>query len=342
MTTAYVTHSDYTVHNLPGHPEHAGRIRAVWQAIEDAGLHHRLKTLSAQPITNERILSVHTRDYLALLEEISGYEVGVRLDSDTYVLPESPEIARLSAGGVICAVDAVMRREADNALAAVRPPGHHAIPERGMGFCLLGNIAIAARHAQNVYNIERVMIVDFDVHHGNGTQDMFYDDDSVLFISTHQFPYYPGTGALKDTGQGKGRGYTLNIPLNSSYGDSGFAQIYEKIIWPAARRFQPQLILVSAGFDAHWVDPLAMMALSLKGYSHITRELIRMAQELCEGKIVFVMEGGYDLKALAHGMVNIAHALLGGDTISDPLGPPSQREPDVSKLIEQVRQIHDL
>jgi len=266
----------------------------------------------------------------------------VMFDSDTYALPQSYEIAKLAAGGVLTAVDAVMTGEADNGLAAVRPPGHHATPERAMGFCLLSNIAIAARHAQDQYDIKRVMIVDFDVHHGNGTQDVFYEDGSVLFISTHQYPFYPGTGDLRETGIGAGKGTTINIPLGHGHGDTSYRQIYESILWPAARRFQPELILVSAGFDAHFIDPLAMMQLTHDGYAHLTRELIRMAEEVCDGKIVFVMEGGYDLPALAHGMRNVAHALLGEEEISDPYGNIAKKESDAQSIIEAVQELHGL
>lgn len=342
MTTVYVTHPRYVDHDFPQHPEHAGRIRAVWELLESSGLTKRLAVREAQKVTDAQILSVHTPDYLELFKSISRYDGPLRFDADTYALPESEEVARLSAGGVLVAVDAVLSSEADNALAAVRPPGHHAIPERAMGFCLLGNIAIAARYAQQQYNLQRVMIVDFDVHHGNGTQDMFYDDGSVLFVSTHQSPFYPGSGALPEVGRGSGRGYTVNIPLPGGHGDENYARIYADILWPLARRFQPELILVSAGFDAHWIDPLASMRLSLHGYAHITHELTRMAQELCDGKIVFVMEGGYDLDALAHGIRNIAHILLGEDEISDPLGVLKQPEPDVAPLIAQVKKLHQL
>jgi acetoin utilization deacetylase AcuC-like enzyme len=342
MTTVYVTHPRYTDHNLSGHPEHAGRIRSVWQKLSDAGLIQRMKLVEAEPVDPDLILSVHTPKYLEILRWIGGQNNPVHVDADTYALPASFHIACLSAGGVVNAIDAVLRREAANGLAAVRPPGHHALPERGMGFCLLGNIAIAARHAQQQYGVSRVMIIDFDVHHGNGTQDMFYDDNSVLFISTHQHPFYPGTGAIGETGTGKGKGYTINIPLSAGHGDTSYAAIYEQIVWPAARRFQPELILVSAGFDAHYSDPLAMMLLSLRGYNHITRELIRMAEQFCGGRIVFVMEGGYDLEALGHGVRNIAHALLGESEVSDPFGLSDRQEIDVTPVIERVRQIHGL
>ncbi|MDX1994906.1 MAG: histone deacetylase [bacterium] len=345
MTTAYLTHPRYLEHNLPGHPEHAGRIQAVWSKLEESGLASRMKRAEATPVTDAQILAVHEARYLDVFQQIallSPDEVGM-LDHDTYALSVTPEVARLAAGGVVDSVDLVLRGEADNALAAVRPPGHHAIPRRGMGFCLLGNIAIAARHAQKAYGIERVLIVDYDVHHGNGTQDMFYEDDSVLFISTHQSPFYPGTGRLEETGNGSGKGYTLNIPLPAGQGDKNYATIFEQIVWPAARRFQPGLILISAGFDAHWTDPLAAMKLTLTGYDALTRQLIAMAKELCGGKIVFVMEGGYNLEALGYGVANIARALLGDDAITDPLGKGSQRpEPDISALIQQIKALHQL
>lgn len=344
MVTIYTTHQRYKDHDLPGqqHPEHPGRITSVWQVMADAGLPKRMDTRTPKPATNEMILRAHTQDHLDTLLWISGQDKVAMFDADTYALPESPEIARLAAGAVVDVVTAVALGEATNGLAAVRPPGHHATPDRAMGFCLLNNVAIAARHAQTLPGIERVMIVDFDVHHGNGTQDIFYDDASVLFVSTHQHPFYPGTGQLNETGRGLGRGTTLNIPLGAGHGDSNYLAIFEQLIWPAARRFQPDLLLVSAGFDAHFVDPLAMMRLSLTGYAHITRELKRMATELCLGRIVIVMEGGYDLQALGHGMRNMAYVLLDEDEISDPYGLDGGKQPDVQPVIERVRAIHQL
>jgi acetoin utilization deacetylase AcuC-like enzyme len=225
----------------------------------------------------------------------------------------------------------------------VRPPGHHAMPDNAMGFCLLGNVAMAVRYAQKRHQLERVMIVDYDVHHGNGTQDMLYDDPHSLFISMHQYPFYPGSGALHETGSGAGQGYTVNIPLPAGHDDHSYATLFRDIIWPLADRYQPQLLVVSAGFDAHWNDPLANMHLTLSGYAHMTRELIQMARAHCDGKIVVVLEGGYDLDVLSHGVQNIAHALLGDDTISDPLGPGPQRTaPVIAPLIAEVKHIHRL
>jgi acetoin utilization deacetylase AcuC-like enzyme len=212
-----------------------------------------------------------------------------------------------------------------------------------MGFCLFGNVAIAARHAQENYPaIKKVMIADFDVHHGNGTQEAFYQDPSVLFISTHQYPFYPGTGALTEVGEGDGKGTTINIPLRAGVGGDGFRLIYEKVVWPAARRFKPDIILVSAGFDAHWADPLAMLQLDLRAFAHLTRELIRMAEELCEGRIVFVMEGGYDPQVLSHGWLNIAYALQGIDEIADPVGDLDMPQQGIAALVEQIMALHGL
>lgn len=345
MTTAYITHPRYPEHHLAGHPEHAGRIRAVWSQIDTAALASRMKKIEPQPVSEDLILTVHTRDYLELLRWIDeSKQNSVHLDADTYAGPTAFEIARLSAGGVVQAVDEVLSGRADNALAAVRPPGHHAMPNHAMGFCLLGNVPIATRFAQKIHGIERVMIVDYDVHHGNGTEAMFYDDDSVLFVSTHQSPFYPGTGAINHTGSGKGTGYTLNIPLAAGHGDSSYAALFEQVVWPAAERFKPQLIIVSAGFDSHWADPIAGMRLSLNGYAHLTRELIKMAHQFCGGKIVFAMEGGYNLDALGYGVANIAHALLDDSTVNDPLGAPrgNPTEPDIIPTIERLKSIHKL
>jgi acetoin utilization deacetylase AcuC-like enzyme len=342
MTTIYVTHDRYRDHGMFGynHPEHPGRIEAVWDVLKNAGLTERMHTIEPIAVTDQMILRVHTKEYLTLFDSISVLEKMTMIDQDTYALPESPEIARLSAGGVVAAVDTVMKGEADNALAAVRPPGHHATHSRGMGFCLLSNVAIAARHAQVEHGIQRIMIVDYDVHHGNGTQDIFYEDGDIMFVSTHQYPFYPGTGNIRDIGKGKGKGTTLNIPLGAGHGDSSYQALYEKILWPMARRFNPELILVSAGFDAHHIDPLAMMRLTHTGYAHLSRELKRMADELCGGKIVFVMEGGYDLQALAHGMRNVSHVLLEEDEISDVYGEAPGQDPDIGAIIGQLQQIH--
>lgn len=344
LTTAYITHPRFIEHTLPGHPEFAGRVQAIWRELDSAGLTQRMNALVPQSISTDLLLNVHSRHYLDTLQWITdSHKEMLLLEPSTYFGPESLEIARLAAAGTVQAVDEVLSGRAANALAVVRPPGHHAVQDQAMGFCIFGNVALATKYAQQAYQLERIMIVDFDVHHGNGTQDMLYDDPKALFISTHQYPFYPGTGALHDTGKGPGKGYTINIPLQAGHGDNNYAAIFQDIIWPAAERYKPQFIVVSAGFDAHWDDPLAHMRLSLTGYAHLSRELIHMADSYCDGKIAFVLEGGYNLQALAHGIRNVAHALLGDDDISDPLGPaPGQPEPPVAPLIAEVRRIHGL
>jgi len=344
MTTAYVTHQRYIEHDLPSHPEHSGRIEAIWAQFQSAGLLDRLSCLTPSPVTDEQILSIHTQRVLDRLISVSQQNERVPLEQDTYALPVSLDIARLSAGGVVKAIDAIMTNKADNAITAVRPPGHHATPDRSMGFCLINNIAIGARYAQQQYDVKKVLIFDYDVHHGNGTQDIFYEDDSVMFISIHQSPLYPGTGRLNERGNLKGMGYTLNIPINGGYTDDAYKVIVDEIVWKAVERFAPDLMLISAGFDAHWVDPLANARLTLSGYDMLARECMQMADKVCDGKIAFVMEGGYDLQALSHGWRNIAHALLGDDELSDPYGdaPSSLPVDDIYAEIDPIRRLHEL
>lgn len=339
---AYITHPRYIEHDLAEHPEHAGRIRAVWRYMEESGLLPRLLTPQAIEVARAQIAAVHTEDYIRTLERISEQARMMRLDADTYAAPVSYEIARLSAGAQTLAVDMLFDGRATKAIAASRPPGHHAVAERGMGFCLLSNVAIAARHAQQAWGVERVLIVDFDVHHGNGTEAIFYQDESVFFLSTHQSPLYPGTGALEDTGSGRGEGFTLNLPLPANTGDAGFRAIFEQVVWPVAKRYQPGLIIVSAGFDAHWLDPLAGLQLTSTGFAALCSELNQMAEAVCGGKILFAMEGGYNVDALGTGMANIARVLLGEPPL-DPLGaPPPRAEPDIAPLLQAARALHHL
>jgi acetoin utilization deacetylase AcuC-like enzyme len=343
MTTVYATHPRYAEHDLPGHPESAERIRAVWQGLQESGLAARMKSLEVHALDADAARSVHTAEYLELLRRISTTSTTIHLDPDTYAGPDAITLALLSAGGAVGAVDSVLNEEAANGLAAIRPPGHHAMPGQGMGFCLLGNVAIAARHAQRRYGIERIAIVDYDVHHGNGTEAMFYDDPSILYISTHQYPFYPGTGAVTDIGTGRGEGYTINIPLPAGSGDTNYSTVFERIVWPAAERFDPQLVLVSVGFDAYWADPLAAMRLTLNGYSKLAGEVIGMAQRFCGGKVVFALEGGYHPDALRYGVSNVARLLLGEPPIDLPgTRPTPQPEPDIYALLARLQQVHGL
>ncbi len=342
MTVLLITDERFDQHNMPGHPEHAGRLQAVRQQLAADGLLQRTLKAGVQPVGLDLVRSVHVPDYVAQLERTRHTSSVQWLDADTYVTSRSFEIALLAAGAATAAVDEVLRGTADQAIALIRPPGHHATRARAMGFCLINNVAVAARFAQQAHGVERIAIVDYDVHHGNGTQDIFYEDPSVLYISTHQSPLYPGTGSLYEMGRAAGEGYTLNIPLPPGVGDEGYEQVFERVILPALQRFTPELVLVSVGFDAHWADPLANMTLSLQGYHRLSQLLIEGARTWSEGRIVFVMEGGYHLEALSHGWANIVRATLGDTDVADPLGPAPVPSRDVSRLVEQVRHTHGL
>ena len=235
----------------------------------------------------------------------------VQLDPDTRLAPESLRVAKLAAGGVLAAVDAVVAGRARNAFATVRPPGHHALPGRAMGFCLLNSVAIAARYAQQKHGLKRVLIVDWDVHHGNGTQAMFYDDPSVLYFSTHQNPYYPYTGQAKEMGVGAGEGTTVNVPLVAGSGDTEIVEAFCNKLVPAADKFKPNFVLISAGFDAHRDDPLAGLGVTAEGYGSLTQIVIEIARRHAGGRIVSALEGGYRLEALSDSVVTHVGMLMG-------------------------------
>lgn len=341
MTTAFHTDVRYAEHTLPGHPEHAGRLTAIVDRLNALELTPRLMAVEGREATQDELLAVHTREHLMLLQRIADMSRPVMIGADTYALPVSYELARRAAGGVMSVVDAVLEGRTSNGLAVVRPPGHHATPEQAMGFCLVNNIAIAARYAQQKHSVERVAIVDFDVHHGNGTQDAFYEDGSVLFISSHQSPLYPGTGHLDEIGQGEGRGANINMPVPPGTGDGSFLKLYEEVAFPALERFKPGLFLISAGFDAHWRDPLANLEISLAAFARLARLLIAEAGKICDGRIVFVTEGGYDLEALSFGVANAVFALLGEGVVHDPLGS-TQHDHPLDTLIQRLCKIHQI
>jgi acetoin utilization deacetylase AcuC-like enzyme len=341
MPTAIITNPRHAAHDEPRHVEQAARLAAIQAALDASGLRGDLLELAPQPANEQQILAVHEPRLLAAVRATAAHE-RAQLDADTYTTAGSYEAALLAAGAAVQAVEAVVGGRATNAFALVRPPGHHATPYRPMGFCLFNNIAIAARHALDMLGLDRVAIVDYDVHHGNGTQDCFYEDGQTLFCSTHAWPLYPGTGAAQEVGAESGYGLTLNLPLPYGSGDEGFGRCYDELILPAVRAFDPQLILVSAGYDSHWDDPLGPLALSVAGYVALTQRLTALAEELCGGRIVLVLEGGYSLPALAACAVAALRVLLGRDPGPDPLGPADAHEPDLSALIERVRREHPL
>ncbi len=270
------------------------------------------KVLEPRQAREEEIARIHDREYLSLIRETSGRATA--LDIDTFTSPDSYEVALLAAGAAVASVDHVLEGSGLRALAMVRPPGHHAERNRAMGFCLFNNIAIAAAHAR-ARGLERVAIVDYDVHHGNGTQSAFYDDPSVLFISSHQYPYYPGTGAASDTGTGKGAGFTINLPLEVGATDADYDIVYTSIALPALRQFRPDLMLVSAGFDALADDPLGGMRVTAAQFARLTALLVDVADECCSGRIAAVTEGGYDLAGFAACLRAATSALAGETTL---------------------------
>jgi acetoin utilization deacetylase AcuC-like enzyme len=309
--TGLVYHSAYLENDMgPGHPESPNRLRSIMQQLEQSGTMARLTKIEARKAEDEWLTQIHLRDYVLSLNHHAPTSGHVSLDADTSMSPGSLNAAYLAAGGVLAAVDAIMAQEVDHVFCAVRPPGHHAEAGRAMGFCLLNNVAIAARYVQKKYGVTRVLIVDWDVHHGNGTQHSFEDDPSVLFFSTHQYPHYPGTGRGSERGKGEGTGFTVNVPMEAGEGDEEYHTVFLKSLVPAADAFKPEFVIISAGFDAHKDDPLASMGLTEAGYTDLTNIVAGIAKRHAQGRILSSLEGGYNLTALARSVDAHINALL--------------------------------
>ena len=332
----------YLEHDTDGHPEKAERLQAIMVLLDQSGVRSALTGIAADDATQADLELVHRPEMIRWVRE--RIEAGDEaLDMDTAVSARSYAAALRAVGGCLRATDAVLAGEIDSAFCLVRPPGHHATPGHAMGFCLFNNLAIAARHAVARRGLERVAIVDFDVHHGNGSQEAFYSDPTVLYCSTHEWPLYPGTGTWREAGAGPGMGFTVNVPLPMECGDHQHRRAFETVMLPALRRFRPQVMLVSAGFDGHFADPLAWMSLSCAGYYDLALMLRQEAEELCGGRMVFALEGGYDLPALAWGVRACLDVLLGNPFAADPRGPaPSSPGPDVEPLLAAIRGLHKL
>jgi len=300
MPVAIIHHPDCALHDTGGyHPERAGRVIAIEERLRRSPVNRELAWNLAQPVELARVEAVHDIHHVRRMEEacLQGREA---LDhGDTQICGDSFAVARLAAGAAIQAVDAVMTGQAASAFSIMRPPGHHAERREAMGFCLFNNVAVAARYLQDHYGLERVAIIDFDVHHGNGTQEIFYADPSVFFASYHQFPFYPGTGSARETGEGPGRGATLNIPLNAGARFDEYEDAWREEVRPALTAFAPDFVLVSAGFDAHAADPLANMLLESGDFYSLTQSIMRFAEQSCAGRMASILEGGYNLEALA-------------------------------------------
>jgi acetoin utilization deacetylase AcuC-like enzyme len=298
MTTALIYDPAYLDHRTGHHPEHPDRLKAIVSALEaDEPMMARAERLAPSRATDEDILRCHSARLIDQLRSLC--ERGIPfIDLDTVISAESYEVARLAAGAAVAGVDHVFKGEAANAFAFVRPPGHHATADRSMGFCLFNNAAVGARYAQARYAAERVLVIDWDVHHGNGTQDIFYDDPSVFYFSTHQFPYYPGTGAKGETGAGKGEGTTLNIPLPAHTPAASHREAFREALKIIEKRFPPDLIIISAGFDSRRGDPLGNLMLEDRDFAEMTKEVMGLAERRASGRVVSILEGGYNLDTL--------------------------------------------
>jgi len=294
----------------PNHPERIDRLRVIYDFIEKPENREKFIFPEFESADIEHIEKNHRPDLVQRVSATAGRRYDY-LDQDTATSAHSYDAAMKAAGSVVKGVDLLMEGSVDNGFALVRPPGHHAEQGRSMGFCLFNNVAVAAWHAQSRHNLERVMIVDWDLHHGNGTQFSFYDTDQVLYLSTHQYPYYPGTGALQETGTDRGEGYTVNVPLPGGFGDDEYAAIFNDIIIPVGQAYEPELILVSAGFDIYHGDPLGSMSVGPAGFAYMTRSLLNLAQEVCGGRLLVTLEGGYNLKGQRDGALAVLSELVG-------------------------------
>ena len=309
--TGLVYHPAFLEHDMgAGHPESPNRLRAIMQQLERSGTAARLMRIAARKAEDEWITEVHQPSYVAGLNQHVPTSGRVSLDPDTSMSPGSLSAAYLAAGGALAGVDAIMAKQVDYVFCTARPPGHHAEAGRAMGFCFFNNVAIAARYVQKQFGLTRVLIVDWDVHHGNGTQHSFEDDPSVLYFSTHQYPHYPGTGRATERGQGAGEGFTINVPMENGEGDEAYHAVFLKTLVPAADGFKPEFVIISAGFDAHRDDPLAGMGMTEAGYADLTGIVAGIAKRHAQNRILSCLEGGYDLTALASSVDSHIKALL--------------------------------
>lgn len=320
MGTALVYSKKYLEHNPGwGHPERPERLKAIVDALKRARLWGTsgTKVLEPKPAEREDVELVHEASYVDLVERLS--KARQPLDVDTPVSSNTYELALLAAGGTIEAGRAVMTGEVSNAFALVRPPGHHAFRTMGGGFCYFNNLAVMIEHLKREFKLRRVFVIDFDAHHGNGTQDIFYEDASVFYMSLHQDPLtlYPGTGFVNEVGSGEGEGYNINVPLPPGSGDAEYAAVMEELFVPLTEAFKPELLAVSAGFDAHINDPLTQLRLSTDAYGWLSHFIVGQAEKLCGGRVVLTLEGGYDLDALSGAAINVVKVLI-GNRLSQP------------------------
>jgi len=298
IRTGIVKDEIYLAHRpVQGHPESHRRLDAVYQMLDNPEMRTQFVEIKSRPARREELLWAHGPEHIERIAATAG-QPRQALTADTFTSADSYHAARMAAGGLFEAITGVVNGIVDNAFVLSRPPGHHAEKSRAMGFCLFNNVALGAAFARKVLGLKRVLIVDWDVHHGNGVQHIFEKDPSVFYFSIHQYPLFPGTGVFTETGRGPGEGYTVNIPLSRGYGDGEYLLLFDKVLWPVAQMFRPELILVSAGFDTHRKDPIGGMRMTANGFAALTRSLMELAETCCHGRLVMTLEGGYHLEAL--------------------------------------------
>jgi len=320
------------------HPESPKRLEAIYSMLEKSGSGLNLEEIPARKADTEEITGNHSQRYVEAIAATAG-QPSTFLDPDTSTSADSWDAACMAVGGLLNLVDAVVEGKVRNGFGLVRPPGHHAEWDRAMGFCLFNNVALAARHAMKRHGMERIAIVDWDLHHGNGTQHSFYDDPRVLFISTHQYPHYPGTGSVGETGRGDGEGYTVNVPFGAGAGDKEYLAAFQSIVVPVLRGFKPELIFLSAGFDAHGNDPLGGMGITEDGYEKMLQVLMSLAEEQCSGRLILTLEGGYDLRALMDSVNRVLSCLSSYDAGAAAAPGPVSIEslhPRAARIIKEV------
>ena len=340
--TGVVKDRRYLEHVMdPGHPESPERLREIYQGIEEEEMKGRvLAKVKPRAATREELEMVHSPAYIDLIASTAGKPY-VRLDGDTSTCAKSYEAALLAAGGFLELIKVVMQGKLDNGFALVRPPGHHAERDRAMGFCIFNNVAIGAHYAFKNFSLQKILIVDWDVHHGNGTQNSFYEDPRVLYFSTHRSAFYPGTGAAAEVGKGRGEGFTVNIPLSPGAGDTEYGILFEKILKPIALEYQPQLILVSAGFDTHYNDPLGGMEVTERGFARMTQILMEIAAATTQGKLAFTLEGGYNVAAERRSVKAVIEELSQGQPLdkTDLVQEEKAKYPEMEKFLLQLKGI---
>lgn len=343
MPVGYVSDDIYLEHDTGTHIEGKDRLPAIDAILVKTKVKDQLSLIKPRPATIEEIATVHDREYIKSIK-CDAEGGGGWLDPDTYVSKGSWDAALYAVGGLLNAVDAVMGKKVDSAFALVRPPGHHAVRMHQMGFCLFNNVAIAAKFALHNYDLKQVLIIDFDVHHGNGTEEAFYSDPHVMYFSVHQYPWYPFTGSADETGNGKGEGYNVNVPLEAGLGDKEYLQAFTGVLVPVAERFKPDMVMVSAGYDAHWQDAISHMNVSTMGFARMVKIIKAVSDSLCPNRLVFTLEGGYNRIALGYSVAATFELMLGNQEVADPLGsPPIAYSPyDFDDYIRAIRKIHRL